>query len=226
MDSKNYIISDCNVCAYYAVMSVLQDSKCVLLSGLSSAGKSHLIKTVENEYRKHYPDRKVKIEAFEDVINRFLKLTKDEKTDEFYGELISNDLILIEDMKIEGKTSTQQEVAFWMSKVITAGKSIIISAADKPRHLSVLTDSASKMCGERFVHAEMDEPDIKLREKLVDELEAEVGFCIPLMVKRYIIHSTEIPVGSFGNCIKRIQLLKKQNENLSEAEMIDSIQRC
>lgn len=225
MDSKNYIISDCNACAYHEIMSVLQDSKCVLLSGLSSVGKSHLIKTVEDAYRKCFPDRKVKLEAFEDIINRFLKLTKDEKTDEFYDELISNDLILIEDMKIKGKTSTQQEVAFWMSKVITAEKNIIISTADKPRHLSVLTDSASKLCGERFVHAEMDEPDIKFREKLLDKLEADVGVCIPLMVKKYMIHSTEIPVGSFSNCINRIQLLKKQNENLSESEMIDSIQR-
>ena len=151
MDIKNHIINN-NICADYAAISVLGENKCILLTGQVAAGEAHLLKVIADEYIKHFPTKKVKLEVFEDLMKRLLKLVKDERTNEFYDELISNDLILIENMDAGGKVATQKEVAHWISKVITSDKNIIISTAEDLRNRTVLTDTVSKMCGEQFVH--------------------------------------------------------------------------
>lgn len=130
---ENFVVSPCNKAAYDICKTLIEkpQAQFVVLYGPTSCGKTHLLSVVNNAFCEKYPDARVKMTSFNEMISKFLKALYEKKDNEFRADLCKYDLLIVDDMQCAvGKTTTQEEIAGWITEVLSAGKSVAIALGD------------------------------------------------------------------------------------------------
>lgn len=211
---ENFIVSSSNKKAYDVCRKLVEDlgSHYIVLYGPTSCGKTHLLFAVRNEYLKKYPESKLLMTSYNDIILEYTTALLEDKRDEFRRAIYGFDLIIIDNMQfIVGKTEIQKEFSDLFSKMLTAGKSIII-AFDRPiQYFKKFISNGRNDFPEKCSVIKLGYPDISLRVKYLNQMIEKHCIELPQNVKDYIISSNSISFASLQGCLLKLQLIQKLN---------------
>ena len=122
---ENFVVSPCNKAAYDICKTLVEkpQAQFVALYGPASCGKTHLLSAVNNAFCEKYPGARVKMTSFNVMISKFLEALHEKTENEFRADLCKYDLLIVDDMQCAvGKTTTQEEIAGWITAMLSAGK--------------------------------------------------------------------------------------------------------
>ena len=105
----------------------------LFLHSPTGQGKTHLMHAIGHEVRRRRPGARVLYMSAERFMVEFVSAMRDKDTLGFKTRLRSADLLMIDDVQfIAGKGSTQEEFLHTINEVMSAGKSVVISADRSP----------------------------------------------------------------------------------------------
>lgn len=110
------------------------------LYGDSGVGKSHLLKAIEKEILRQFPDKKVLHITAEQFANDFISSIKEGNRMDFKNKYRHDiEVLLIDDIQfIIGKTQTQKEFLRTFDSLYMEGKQVIITSDIPPKQLTLL----------------------------------------------------------------------------------------
>lgn len=222
----NFIVSRSNEKAYSACIDLVDNpkGKLVVLYGANSLGKSHLLYAVKNALIKKDPDLPVRFTNYEDLISQYITALNKSELNVFVDNLLETDLLIMDNMQfVAGKCYTQEEIANWINKMLTAGKAVVV-AFDRPiKHYTALINGISESNPENYKVVEIKKPDYLLRKKYLNHLLNEYPATIPFVVRKYLVHSQRMPFTAMKGFIHKCNLLEKQK---SKTLSISEIRKC
>ncbi len=113
----------------------------VFIYGKTGSGKTHFLKTIENEIKAKNPRKKVKYIPCVDFVQEFVNGIRDSKANKFKNKYRSFDVLLIDDIDIlNGKQQTQEEIINMFNDIYTKDKLIVFSSNLSQNRLSRYID--------------------------------------------------------------------------------------
>lgn len=153
-----------------------------LLWGPSGVGKTTLLRTVAEGFRAR--KRRVLSITAEQFLRGFVDAARSGGFPSFRQKHQGVDLLIVDDVQqLLGKARTVEEFRQTIDSLIESGAQILLSADRGPNQLRELgPEITSRLAGGLSVEVAM--PDADMREKLVNQAAARVGFELPASVAR------------------------------------------
>ena len=210
---ETFIVSRSNEKAYSACVDLVDNprGKLVVLYGANSLGKSHLLCAVRNAFIKKNPDSVVYFTYYEELISKYVAALNKNEADVFVDSLLEIDLLIMDNMQfVAGKSYTQEEIANWMTRMITAGKTVVV-AFDRPiKYYHALLNMVIKSNPEKCKVIEIKRPDHMLRKKYLNRLLTEIPVKLPFVIRKYLAYSHRMPFTALNGFLHKCDLLEKQ----------------
>ena len=113
----------------------------LFIYGDSGLGKTHLLRAIEHEVRKNFPQLNVIYTTGESFTNEIVKAVSDQDTYSFHEKYRKADYLLVDDIQfIAGKEMTQEEFFHTFNELYNAGKQIVITSDISPNKIKKLEE--------------------------------------------------------------------------------------
>lgn len=145
---SDFIVSAENRLAYYSTEDLARGSESgvslLVLVGLPSRGKSHLLHALKAEYQLN-SNRRVKLIDAEEFIGRYLAALRTGRSASFRRTLLDCDLLLVDDLdRLAGKTSCQAEFLALIEMARQKGIRLVAAMGQHPRQLVGLSPAVAE----------------------------------------------------------------------------------
>ena len=145
---SDFIVSAENRLAYYSTEDLARCSESgvslLVLVGLPSRGKSHLLHALKAEYQLN-SNKRVKLIDAEEFIGRYLGALRTGRTASFRRTLLDCDLLLVDDLdRLAGKTSCQAEFLALIEMARQKGIRLVAAMGQHPRQLVGLSPAVAE----------------------------------------------------------------------------------
>lgn len=210
----NFIVSGCNEEAYNLCKDFSKDAtgKFLALYGPVSCGKSHLVGAVINAYGKLFSDRRILEISYINFAKEFTEAILEKRRGDFWQKICNYDLIVIDNMQFAaGKTDTQIEIAVLLSRLLNEGKSILVTFDAPFQVLRALLDEVNKNNSDKYMAAEINAPDEKVRRACLNVLLSECGFSVSETIQKHLVYADNIPLCAFNGIMSKLKMINEQN---------------
>ena len=113
----------------------------LFIYGDSGLGKTHLLRAIEHEVRKNFPNLNVIYTTGESFTNEIVKAVSDKDTYSFHEKYRKADYLLMDDVQfIAGKEMTQEEFFHTFNELYQDGKQIVITSDISPNKIKKLEE--------------------------------------------------------------------------------------
>lgn len=161
---SNFVVGECNKMAYMAAERVGKDSICnpLFIHAEPGHGKTHLLQSVAKRFMNQ--GKRVCYISAEQYMLLFIKAIRDRQTIKFKNDMRNLDLLLIDDFQfIQGKDSTQEEVLYNFSYILSQQKCVVISADRPPGELKIDSRIKTRVSGGLVMAIESPCDDLKIK---------------------------------------------------------------
>ncbi|WP_342261985.1 chromosomal replication initiator protein DnaA [Alphaproteobacteria bacterium endosymbiont of Tiliacea citrago] len=135
---ENFIIANSNEMAYEAAKRIAENEDIIFnplfIYGNVGLGKTHLMHSIANYKKKHFPKKKIMYLSSEQFMNQFINSLRTKTIMSFKDEFRSIDALLIDDFQFLGKKDATQEEFFHTFNALLEQKKQLIISADQPPH--------------------------------------------------------------------------------------------
>ena len=194
----------------------------LFIYGNSGLGKTHLLKAIEHEVRKNYPDLNIIYTTGESFTNELIKAISDKNTIDFHEKYRNCDFLLVDDIQfIAGKEMTEEEFFHTFNELYNAGKQIVLTSDISPNRIKKLEERIKT----RFtlgVQADVQPPDFETRMAIIHRKAQLLDINLPEAVERIIAEKIKNNIRQLEGAVNKIKGLTMFS---NEAPSISMAQR-
>ncbi len=165
----NFVVGYSNHIAYQAAKNISIDNKMqmLMLYGDVGLGKTHLMRSIQNEILKKEPQAKVLYLSAEQFMFNFIKYLRNKQIMLFKEYCRDVDILLIDDIHFMcGKDNTQEELLYTINYLLDNNKRIVVSGNQHPSKLANLDRRLSSRLSSYSV-IDIQKPDLQLRISII-----------------------------------------------------------
>lgn len=195
----------------------------LFIYGDSGLGKTHLLKAIEHEVRKNFPNLSIIYTTGENFTNEIIKAVSDKDTYSFHEKYRNADYLLMDDIQfIAGKEMTQEEFFHTFNELYNAGKQIVITSDISPNRIKKLEERIKT----RFalgVQADVSSPDFETRMAIVKRKAELLDLNLPDPVARIIAEKIKNNIRQLEgavNKIKGLTMFSNESPSISMAQRV------
>ncbi|MBQ9098081.1 MAG: chromosomal replication initiator protein DnaA [Clostridia bacterium] len=219
----NFIEGESNRFARAVCMQVAANPYTVynplFLYGPSGVGKTHLMSAVINEIRRTKPETRVIYTKGDDFINYMVECLKNNNMAAFRDRYRNCDVLLIDDIQfIAGKEATQNETFHTFQALFDEGKQIILASDRPPKDINPLEERLRSRF-EQGLLADINPPNLELREAILQQKAEEMGITIPAEVLTFLAENLRSNVRQIEGSIKKLAAKSFVDERKISLEM-------
>jgi chromosomal replication initiator protein len=205
---ENFVVGSSNQLAHAAAMAVAdrpaEAFNPLFLYGGVGLGKTHLLHAIGHRAWSRQTDLSIKYVSSEAFMNDLIHAIRQQKTEEFRNRYRTIDILMIDDIQfIAGKESTQEEFFHTFNALHQSGKQVIISSDRPPKSIPTLHDRLRSRF-EGGLIADLQPPDVEMREAIVAEKGRALGHEVPSDVVQYIARKVESNIRELEGALNKI----------------------
>ena len=207
-----FIVGKSNEFAHAAAVAVAEKPgeayNPLFIYGNSGLGKTHLLLSIGQYIREHYPDKKIEYIKGDDFTNQMVKSINERTTEAFRDRYRKVDLLLVDDIQfIAGKERTQNEFFHTFNNLYEAGKQIVITS-DRPPMEMTLLDDRLRTRFEGGLMADIQPPDLETRMAITRNKAAQLGLILSDEAVAYIAENITANIRQIEGVIKKLTAFK------------------
>lgn len=208
---ENFVVGSSNQLAHAAAMAVAdrpaETFNPLFLYGGVGLGKTHLLHAIGHRAWSRKTDLSIKYVSSEAFMNDLIHAIRQQRTEEFRNRYRTIDILMIDDIQfIAGKESTQEEFFHTFNALHQSGKQVIISSDRPPKSIPTLHDRLRSRF-EGGLIADLQPPDVEMREAIVAEKGRALGYDVPPEVIQYIARKVESNIRELEGALNKIVAL-------------------
>ena len=228
---ENFIKGKSNELAYAYCIAVSRKNSVnnrtvfnpLFIYGDSGLGKTHLLRAIEHEVRKNFPNLNVLYTTGESFTNELVKAVSDQDTYSFHEKYRNLDYLLMDDVQfIAGKEMTQEEFFHTFNELYNSNKQIVITSDISPNKIKKLEERIKT----RFslgVQADVSAPDFETRMAIVKRKAELLDLNLPDPVARIISEKIKNNIRQLEgavNKIKGLTMFSNESPSISMAQRV------
>ncbi len=180
-------------------------------------GKTHLILSIGQQVLKNQTKLKVLYCTSESFTNEMIEAIQNRRTKDFRNKYRGVDVLIIDDIQfIAGRETTQEEFFHTFNDLYSKGKQIILSS-DRPPSAIAKLEERLRSRFEGGMIADIQQPDVDMREAILLSKVARQNLDIPAEVLRYLAQSVSSSIRDLEGALLR--LVTQANTNGSSVSL-------
>jgi chromosomal replication initiator protein len=225
---ENFVVGPFNELAHAAAQAVIKNPGIsynpLYIYGGTGVGKTHLIQSVGNYFKKLDPNKKIHYLPSEKYVIELVEAVKNNKTNIFKEKYRKYDVIIMDDVQfVAGKEKTQEELFHLFNILYDNNKQIIFSSDKPPKQISGLEDRL-KSRFEGGMIADIATPDYEsrlaiLKAKLINNPQIELAEEITEYIASVIQNNIRELEGILNVILIQTQV-KKRGLTLAETKLL------
>ncbi len=211
----NFVVGPSNKFAYAAAKAIASNPiskqetdvanyNPLVIYGVTSLGKTHLLKAIKNEMSEKYPDLAVILINAEEFANEYITALINKTVNEFQEKYRFIDVFLVDDIQFfAGKTRTQEEFFYTFNVLVGRGKQIVLTSTLHPNEIEALDD---RLCS-RLVSGlviEIQAPETETRYSIILEKAKALNLTLDDDAVEFIANKYKMNISQINGTIKRI----------------------
>lgn len=205
----NFVVGKSNNYAYAAAKKVADDPgksyNPLYIYGKSGLGKTHLLKAIENEMRKKFPDANIIYTTCENFTNDLVYHIRTKNTYEFHNKYRSADALLMDDIQfIAKKEQTEEEFFHTFNALTEYGKQIVLTSDRPPNEIQILQERL-KTRFEWGLMADIQPPDFETRMAIIKNKAEQFDFVISDEIVELFAEEVKNNVRQLESAVKKIK---------------------
>jgi chromosomal replication initiator protein len=187
---ESFVVGPFNQLAHAAALAVLQNPALaynpLFIYGYTGHGKTHLIQSIGNQFKKVYPNKKVLYCTSEQFAIDYYNAVRAGRANQFKDKYRQYDVLIMDDVQfIADKERTQEELFHLFNHLFDSNKQIIFSSDKHPQTLQGLEDRLKSRFSAGLI-AEIPEPDVDSRISIIRQKVAQQQLAISNETVEYI----------------------------------------
>ena len=220
-----FIVGKSNEFAHAAAVAVAEKPgeayNPLFIYGNSGLGKTHLLLSIGQYIREHYPEKKIEYIKGDDFTNQMVRALKQGAAEEFRTRYRNVDLFLVDDIQfIAGKERTQEEFFHTFNNLYEAGKQIVITS-DRPPMEMTLLDDRLRTRFEGGLMADIQPPDVETRMAIIRNKAAQLGLVLSDEAVEKIASKITSNIRQLEGAIKKLTAYTQIMNRVITAEDVD-----
>ena len=182
----------------------------LFIHGSCGLGKTHLLQSVANRYRREHPGAQVRCLTAESFTNDFITATRTGTLDQFRARYRGVDMLCIDDVHfLASKTGTQNELLHTFDAIGMSGKLVALASDEHPRAISRLSAAlVSRFMSGAVV--KLDAPGEALRLELLSAFAERRGLTLEPAALQMLSDRAARSAGAVGASVRDIEALVNQ----------------
>lgn len=194
---SGFVVGPGNEYAYGAATMTargLQQASPLLLHGPTGVGKTHLLRSIRAEYRRHRPRARALYLTAEQFTTSYIEAVRGSGMPSFRQKCRGTDLLLVDDLQFfAGKRASLEEFQYTLDTLLGEGRQVVLSCDRTLAELRALgSELVSRLAG--GLQCEIQPPDYATRVKLVHRLSADLAIAIDDDVASMV--ATQVTLGA------------------------------
>jgi len=217
---ENFIVGPSNQLAFAVAKATAENpSKAYnpfFVYGGVGLGKTHLLHSIGQQTLKLHQKLKVFYCTSETFTNEMIEAIQNRRTKEFRNKYRGLDVLIIDDIQfIAGRETTQEEFFHTFNDLYANHKQIILSSDRPPSDIAKLEERLRSRF-EGGMIADIQPPDVDMREAILLSKITRQGLNIPVEVIRYLAQSVSSSVRDLeGSLLRLVTQAKINNSSIS-----------
>jgi chromosomal replication initiator protein len=221
-----FIVGANNRLAHAAALAVSENPgkayNPLYIYGPSGLGKTHLLKAIENQIKKHFPDKSTLYTSSETFTNDFINSIRTD-SGSFRNRYRGTDVLIVDDIQfIGGKEGTQEEFFHTFNFLHQNNKQVVLASDRVPRAIKGLEDRLITRF-EWGMLADISKPDLETRNAILIEKCHEKDFQLSEDIISFIASHVTSSIRELEGALNKIiaeARLNKVEPSLALAESV------
>jgi len=223
----SFVVGSFNQMAHTAAVAAVKQPGILynplFIYGDTGRGKTHLIQSIGNQYKKLYPNRKVFYLTSEKFAMEYQGAVAQGTANRFKEKYRQYDLIIMDDVQfLSGKEKTQEELFHLFNALYDNNKQLILSA---DKHPNFMTDLADRLRTRFLVGMTVDiaEPDTDSRIMILKKKAAMHGVVLPDETAEFIAKEVRGSIRELEGILTSIVCQVQVKDTIPDIQEIRSI---
>lgn len=178
----SFVVGSFNELAYAAAQAVVKRPGIaynpLFIYGDTGRGKTHLIQSIGNQYKKQYPNRKVFYLASEKFAHEYQTSVMNQTANRFKEKYRQYDLLIMDDVQFLANTDkTQEELFHLFNALYDNNKQIVFSSDKNPNYIPNIADRLKTRFSMGMI-VDIGQPDIDSRVSILRTKAAQNGIIL------------------------------------------------
>ncbi len=206
-----FVVGPSNKFAHAAALAVslnpgaVSEYNPLFIWGNSGLGKTHLLKSIENEIKRNSPEKSILSTHSEAITNELIDSIKKGTMGQFHDKYRTVDILLVDDVQfIAGKVQTEEEFFHTFNTLYNAGKQIVLTSDRPPKDMPTLEDRLRTRF-EWGLIADVQPPDLETRMAIIKRKAERVNLDIPNDVVLFIAEKIKSNVRQLESAVNNIK---------------------
>ncbi len=216
----NFVVGEPNNLAFRAAQAVAQNPggsdgflnlNPLFIYGGVGLGKTHLLHSIGNYIRKHFPNLVIKYIPTEEISNHFFETMQKVSTDknafvEFRAKYRKVDVLMFDDVQFLKKKTGLQDIIFQIfNDLYQKGKQIILSSDRPPKEIPALAERLRSRF-EWGLIADISDPDLDMRIAIIRKKMQLEKVAVSDEVVTYIAETIDTNVRELEGALTKVVL--------------------
>lgn len=204
----NFVEGSTNQFAFVAAKAVAKNPGSVhnplFIYGESGLGKTHLLRAINNEIERNFPNKKIIFISGENFLNEILEHIAEKKMSDFHDKYRNTDVLLMDDIQFIGKTDVAQEEFFHtFEALVSNGNQIVLTSDRPPKDIPMLTERIKSRLIQGLL-ADIQPPLLETRIAIIKKKAEEFDMPIPDDVVSYTAERLKNNVRQIESVVNRL----------------------
>jgi chromosomal replication initiator protein len=222
----SFVVGGSNEYAFRAVDLTArgrQQAAPVFVWGSTGVGKTHLLRGLVREYRRHHPRAAAVYLSAEQFTTSFVEAIRGSGLPSFRQKCRGADLLAIDDLQfLVGKQRTLEELQYTMDYLLGEGRQLVLGSDRSVAELQALgAEMTSRLAG--GLVCEINPPEFATRLEIALNLSREMGLSICDDVVRVIATNVAAGARELRGALCRLQAMSQAYEEPITRELADRV---
>ncbi len=223
----SFVVGECNRFAFAACRRVCDGLgkyyNPLFIYGGVGLGKTHLICSIGNYVKKHYPYYRIFYTSAENFFLELIQAIQENSIIEFRNKYRSLDLLLIDDIHyLVGKERLQEELFHTLNYLQSRQVQVVFTSDRPPKDIPTLEERLISRLNQGLV-CDIQPPDLETRIAIINKKAEEENFSIRKDIILFLAERIRTNIRELEGALKRVILasqLRGRELSLEEIEVL------